>query len=77
MLKITASCFRDAICLFRNVLRRMLGVGLIKECVRSAAACVAASSDYILGNMRVAGNKSVVSETRSLSVLRMQDASQC
>ena len=44
---------------------------LRRECVRSAAARVAASVDDILGKVSVAGGKIVVFETLYFSVLEM------
>ena len=41
----------------------LLGVGLRRALVRSAAACVAAYVDDIIGNVMVAGKNSVVSDT--------------
>ena len=35
----------------------------MRECIRSAAACVVSYYDAILGNMRISGKKYVVSET--------------
>ena len=46
-----------------------MGIGLRRSWVRSEAACVAAYSEEILGNWRVAGGKSVVLETRYLAIL--------
>ena len=37
--------------------------------MRSASACVAASFDDVIGNVRVAGKNSVVLETRYLAIL--------
>ena len=69
MLKISARCFRDAVCLLPSVVRGLVGVGVIEACVRSADACVTTSSDGILENGRVDGKNYMVSETCSLSVL--------
>ena len=41
---------RAAVCLLTSVVSGILWVGLINVCVRSAAACVAAPSEDILGN---------------------------
>ena len=71
MLNISASFFRASACLFPSVVSGLVGVGLMMAWVRSAAACVAASSEDILGNGRVAGKNYVVLETRSLAVLVM------
>ena len=71
MLKVSAIYFRTAIYLLPSVVRGLLMIGLSKECVRSAPACVAASYEEILCNERVAGKNSAVSETRYLSVLGM------
>ena len=54
-----------------SVVSGIVGVGFSNEWVRSVAACVAASSEEILGNRRVAGNNYVVLETNSLSALGM------
>ena len=54
----------------------IVGVGLRRVWVRSAAACVAASFDEIIGNVRVSGEKSVVLETLSLAILGMHDVRQ-
>ena len=45
--------------------------GFRRECIRSAATCVIMSFGEILGNGRVNGKKSVVSEMRDFSVLGM------
>ena len=71
MFKISASCFRAAVCLLTSVLSGLVGVGLRREWERSATTCVAAYSEEIIGNGRVSGKKSVVSDTCSLVVLGM------
>ena len=55
LLKISASFRSAAICLSPNVVSGLFGVGLRRACVRSAAACVAASLEDILGKFSVAG----------------------
>ena len=71
MLKTTLIFCRDSIYLLPSIVSGLVWVGLINVCVRSAAACVAASSEDILGNggEGVAGKNSVVSDTCSLVVL--------
>ena len=69
MLKISASCFRDAVFLLPSAVSGIVGVGLSNTCVISAGACVTASSEEIIGNGRVSGKNSVVLETCYLSVL--------
>ena len=71
MLKTTLICYRSSIYLLPSFFSGLVWVGLINVCVRSAAACVAASSEEILGNGGVAGKNSVVLETRPLVVLGM------
>ena len=71
MLNISASGFRAAVCLYPNVVSGVVGVGLIRVWMRSAAACVSASFDEIIGNVRVDGGNSVVWETIPLDVLGM------
>ena len=71
MLKISASCFRAAVYLLPIVVSGLVGVGLRRSWVRSEAACVAASSEDILGNGRDARKNSVVSDTHSLAILGM------
>ena len=51
------------------VVSGLVGFGLRRSWVRSEAAYVAAYSEDILGNGRVAGGKSVVLETRYLAIL--------
>ena len=70
-LKFSASCFRAAVCLLNIVVSGLVGVGLRREWARSETACVAAYSEEIIGNGRVSGKKSVVSDTCSLVVLGM------
>ena len=48
-----------------------MGDELRRAWARSADACVAASFDEILGNIRVSGKKYVVMETLYLSILGM------
>ena len=50
MLKTTLICCRDSIYLLTSVVSGLVWVGLINVCVRSAASCVANSSEEILGN---------------------------
>ena len=51
MLKTTLICCRDSIYLLPSVVSGLVWVGLIHVCVSSAAACVAFSSEDILGNV--------------------------
>ena len=60
MLKISASYFKSAVCLFPRIVSWLLGVGLRISWMRSAAVCVVASSEDILANGRVSGENSVV-----------------
>ena len=71
MFNISAIYFRAAVCLLPIFLSGLAGVGFSNACVRSAAACVAAYSEEILGNGRVAEKNSVVPETHFLDVLGM------
>ena len=68
---ISESCLSAAVCLSPNVVSGLVGVGLIRVCVRSAAAYVDASCGNSLGKVSVAGGKSIVLETLSFSVLGM------
>ena len=70
MSKTALICCRDSIYLSPSVVSELVWVGLINICVRSAASCVADSSEEILGNGEgVAGKNSVVLETCYLVVL--------
>ena len=71
MFKISASCFRAAVCLLTSVLSGLVGVGLRIEWARSSTTCVSAYSEEILGNGRVAGENSVMLETHYVGVLVM------
>ena len=63
MLKISASCFRAAVCLLPNAVSGLVGAGLRRAWVSSTAACVAPYVDEIIGTVTVAGENSMVSET--------------
>ena len=69
LLKMSASFWSYAACLSPDVMSGIVGVGLRRVWVRSAAACVAKSLEDILGKVSVARKKSVVSETLSFAVL--------
>ena len=73
ILKTALSCFRASVLLLPSVMRVVIWVRLRKACVRSVAACVSASSDDIISNGRVSGNKSVLLKTHSLAVLGVYD----
>ena len=76
LLNISASFLRAAVCLSSNAVSRIVGVGLRIVWVISAAACVATLFDEIIGNISVARENYVVSETISLDVLGMQGVRQ-
>ena len=57
--------------MFPKIVSGLVGDELRRAWARSADACVAASFDEILGNIRVAGKKSVVMETLYFSILGM------
>ena len=71
MLKISVNCFRGAVCLLTNAGIGIVGPGLSRAWVRSAAACVVVSFEEILGNGRVAGENSVMLETHYVGILVM------
>ena len=71
MLKILEICFRAAVFFLRNFVSGLVVVGLSRVCMRSSAACVVASVEESLGNGRVYGKNTVVSQTFSLAVLGM------
>ena len=71
LVKISGSCLRDAVCLSPNAMSGIVGVGLSKAWVRSAAAYVAASFDDSLGKVSVVRKNSVVLENISFVVLGM------
>ena len=54
-MKIYASCLSAAVFLSPKVVSGIVGVGLRRVWVRSTAACVAASCEYSLGKVIVAG----------------------
>ena len=60
MLNISASGFRAAVCLSPNVVSGIVGVWLMRVCMRSTAACVSTYFDDIIGNVRFDGENSVV-----------------
>ena len=55
LVKFFAICLRAAVCLTPNFVSGLVGVGLSRVWVRSAATCVSASYEYSLGNVSVAG----------------------
>ena len=55
ILKISVRWFRGAVCLSPNIVSGLVGVGLRRVWVRSASACVAASFDDIISNVRDTG----------------------
>ena len=69
MVMISESCLRAAVCLFPNAVILIVGVGLRRAWVRSAATCIAVSFEEILGKVTVSGVNSIVSETLYLAVL--------
>ena len=71
LVNISESCLRAAVCLYPNVVSGLVGVGLRRVWVRSTDACVAASFEDSLGKVSVSGEKYVVYETLSFSVLGM------
>ena len=71
MLKIPVSCFKAAVFLSPIVVSGIVGAGLREAFIRFAAACIDTSSGEILGNVRLSGKNSVLSETLSLAVLGM------
>ena len=50
MFKTAVICCRSDVCLFPSLVGGIVWVGFINLCVRSKAACVAASYEDILGN---------------------------
>ena len=76
LVKISVSCLSAAVCFPPNVVSGLVGVGLIRVCVRSAAAYVDASCGNSLGKVSVAGGEYVVSEILYFSVLGMYDIRQ-
>ena len=69
LLKMSASFWSYAACLSPDVMSGIVGVGLRRVWVRSAAACIAKSLEDILGKVSVSRKQSVVSETLSFAVL--------
>ena len=65
MLKISASCFRAAVCLLPNAVSGLVGAGLRRSWARLEFACVVTFSEDIVGNGRVSEENFVVSETCS------------
>ena len=59
------------VCLSPKVLSGIVGIGLRRVWVRSVATCIASSFDNTLGNVRVAGGNSAVSQTNYLATLRV------
>ena len=55
LVKISASCLGNDFCLSPNVVSGLVGVGLRRLRVSSAAACVAASCEDSLDKVSVAG----------------------
>ena len=55
MLKISASYFRDAVCLLPNVVSGIAGVDLRWAWVRPATACVTTYFDYVFCNGKFSG----------------------
>ena len=71
MLNISLSCYRDTVYLCSNFVYGLVGIGLRRVWMRSAAAYVDEYFDDIRDNFRVSGENSVASETLYLSVLGM------
>ena len=76
MLKIDANCFNSAVCFYHIIGIGMVGVGLRRAWLRSAATCVAASSEEILGKGILSRNNSIVSDIISATVLRIHNVRQ-
>ena len=55
LVEISANFLRADVCLSPNVVIGLVGVGLRRAWVSSAAACVAASSEDIIGKFSVSG----------------------
>ena len=75
-MNISASFLSADVCLSPNVVSGLVGVGLMRAWVRSAAAYVDASCENSLGKVSVSGGKYVVSETLYFSFLGMYDIRQ-
>ena len=69
LVNISASFLSAAVCLYHNVVSGLVGFVLKRIWVISAAVFVAASFDGIIGNVRVAGKQSVVSENLHSTIL--------